>query len=294
MLVIYIWTPHPQKTLTENCMLTPKIIFVGPQKSGTTWIYECLKESPLICTPKNVKETFFFDRYFCRGMPWYESHFRSIKSGQIACEVAPTYFDNEEVTFRIEANCPECRVICTLREPASRTFSLYLHMRRKGYTSLPFKDALAVEPRLLSSGNYYSHIKRWMDVFGSDRVKVLIMDDLISDQNAYLTDIYKWIGVDPHPIPEKAKGRINAADFPRYHWLAHFGKIIADKFRYHGGHWIINLAVGIGMRNIFFGGGRQNMPSLTTDEKYWLQKYFKQEISLLEDLIKRDLSQWKP
>ncbi len=39
-------------------------IIIGPQKAGTTWIYEYLKTLPGVCVPVKVKETFFFDKYY--------------------------------------------------------------------------------------------------------------------------------------------------------------------------------------------------------------------------------------
>ncbi len=248
----------------------------------------------MVCTPKGVKETFFFDRYYDRGMHWYLSHFRHCNSDQIACEVAPTYFDAEEAPSRIAKECPGCRIICTLREPASRTFSLYLHMQRYGMINLPFKEALSQEPRLLSSSQYFRHVRRWIDVFGRKRVKVMIFDDMLADREAYIADLYSYVGLPWAPIPDHVRGKINQADFPRYHWLARIGQTVADRLRSVRAYWLINLCKQVGMRRLFFSGGRQHMPTLNSEQKRWLQEYVKEEVTLLEDLIGRDLSHWRP
>ena len=66
-------------------------VIVGPQKAGTSWIYYYLKDTPQICFPSQMKETFFFDRYYEKGLHWYARHFKLCRKNDKIGEVAPKF-----------------------------------------------------------------------------------------------------------------------------------------------------------------------------------------------------------
>ena len=39
-------------------------------------------------------------------------------------EIAPTYFSNRVVRERIKKHIPDCKIICTFRDPVERLYSL--------------------------------------------------------------------------------------------------------------------------------------------------------------------------
>ena len=80
-------------------MNTPNFLFIGPQKTGTTWIHEYLRLSGHVVLPRGVKETHFFDKYFDKGVQWYASHF---KEGDRIVEVGASYFDKSDVPYRVK------------------------------------------------------------------------------------------------------------------------------------------------------------------------------------------------
>ena len=61
----------------------------GPQRSGTSWLYACLREHPQLCFPKGVKESFFLDTRFDKRWAWYWSHFEHWREGQLSAEIGP-------------------------------------------------------------------------------------------------------------------------------------------------------------------------------------------------------------
>lgn len=62
-------------------------VAVGPEKTGTTWIYSYLKE-PGVCFPLEVKEIFFFDKFYNKGLGWYMCHFKHCQAESRKGEVA--------------------------------------------------------------------------------------------------------------------------------------------------------------------------------------------------------------
>src|SRR5207248_4389589 len=115
--------------------MLPQFILVGPKRTATTWLHRVLAEQ--LCFPAGIKETMFFDLHYARGLRWYESHFSHCDSHCIAAESAPSYFHSQPAIERISRHIPECRIICTLRDPVERLYSLYRLMREHGETQLP-------------------------------------------------------------------------------------------------------------------------------------------------------------
>jgi len=274
-------------------MLLPHFIIVGPQRCGTTWIYNYLKSHPYICLPRGVKETFFFDKYFNKGLKWYSWHFNQCNPDALIGEVAPSYFHNALVCKRIKKEIPNCKIICTLRNPIERILSLYLHMRRYGMIKYDFKSALKKEPVLINSSLYYYHLSRWVDAFGKENVKILIFDDLKNDPDKYIYDLLNYLKIPNVPLNSIKKKKFNITDFPRNTFLAKQAQNIGDQLRSKRMYTPINIAKKIGLKRFFFSGGKNNIPEIDYHTKKYLKAIFNPEIEMLENYLGRDFSHWK-
>ncbi len=277
---------------TRNTL--PGFLVIGPQKSGTTWIYRYLLSRGDICLPDGVKETFFYDRHYRRGAGWYQKHFRPAEHHQFIAEVAPTYFQSEKATERIKETAGSIPLICTFRDPAERTFSHYLHLRRYGMTRLRFREAVQKYPEILSGSNYASHLKRWRNVFGKENVHVVFQQTLADSPARYVAEFCTRTGLVEKPAPEELNKKINAAALPKNAFLASIGQHIADAVRHAGMYGLIEWAKEKGLKDIFFGRpGEVSVEKLKTEDRQWLMEYLLPEIEDLEDLLNLDMSDWK-
>ncbi|OQX54882.1 MAG: hypothetical protein B5M53_05305 [Candidatus Cloacimonas sp. 4484_209] len=270
----------------------PNFIAVGPQRTATTWIYECIRQHPDVCMPDGVKETMFFDKHYLNGLPWYQAHFRHCSPNKVIGEIAPTYFHSEEARERIHSIIPDCKIICTLREPVSRIFSLYLHMLRYGFTKLPFERALKDCPVLLDSSRYFFHVTRWQEIFGANNVLVLIQDDLKANPQQFIDQFCRFIGVSELKLQELQYAPIGREILSRSYYLARAGRLMAGWLRARRLHRVVNFGTKIGLRWLCLEGGK-GVPKLSPEVEARLRIYFEPEIERLEVLLGRDLSQWK-
>ena len=98
---------------------------------------------------------------------------------------------------------PDCKIICTFRDPATRLYSQYRLLRR----GRPWNG------RLISSGiirlivhwggdlcGYATQLRRWQETFGKHRVLVLFYEDLMSDPQDYLNQVCDYIGTPRFPL----------------------------------------------------------------------------------------------
>ena len=68
----------------------PNFIYLGPEKSGTSWLHGTLSRHPQVyLTP--AKDLFFFNRFYDRGLDWYREQFAAADSEPVVGEIAHRY-----------------------------------------------------------------------------------------------------------------------------------------------------------------------------------------------------------
>lgn len=251
----------------------PKTLVIGPMKAGTSWIQEYLAWRGDVCLPRGVKETFFFDRYYTRRFDWYAQHFRYKHDvHSLMVEVAPSLFHCKHAPYRVAESLGEIPLVVTLREPAARSWSHYLHLRRKGYTNKSLKDAAADYPEILEASRYEERIAEWRMAVPHSRIVKLKLEDLRDDQSAYIVSLCNALGLNLL-YPDRGLASPNAAGAAPSFLLAKFGKKIAEVFRYHGWYEAVNLAKQAGLKKVFFGhpSGKERALIPSPEEHAWLR-----------------------
>ena len=277
----------------------PDFIAVGPPRTATTWLQRILEHH--VALPAGTKETDFFGGNYALGLEWYHSHFRDCAPEKKVGEICPTYFDSPVARERIALHLPQCRIVCTLRDPVERMYSHYRLLRHEGLVrhALSFEEMLARERRwsgpgnLLGASRYATHVHEWQKTFGSANVLVLIHDDLEADPQAFLDRICRHIGAPPIVLASLglARGRINPLErAPRSWRLAARARRI--KF------WLIRQRRYRTLDFLqplwnFCATGGPPFPPLAPELAVHLRAELRPEIEALEVLLQRDLSSWK-
>ena len=173
----------------------PDFLYIGPDKSGSSWLFEVLRQHPRCFVPP-AKDLYFFDRHYSRGMDWYLRHFGVAPAGCTHCgELSHDYLFSAEAAARIARDLPAARLITILREPAERTFSHYLYLLRSGRTRLAFPEALDAFPELIRNSLYGQHLTAWLRVVDRSRLGVFFFDQLQSAPEALGAGILDFIGL---------------------------------------------------------------------------------------------------
>src|SRR5882757_5559749 len=145
----------------------PEFIGVGPQRTGTTWMHQVLAGH--VGLP-SIKETDYYSKHYERGLDWYLEFFEKCRVNLPIGEINPNYFAIPEACNRIAALVPECKIICSLREPVERAYSSYRIMRRDAWTRVGFEETVARNPVIRESSRYAHYLKNWWDRLGRERV----------------------------------------------------------------------------------------------------------------------------
>lgn len=266
-----------------------EILGVGPQKTATSWLAEVLAPTEALCFPSGVKETFFWDRYFDRGIDWYMAHF---KGHGRRIEFGPTYFHSADAIERLQFHNPELRIIITLRDPVARSWSLYLHHRRKGRIGCSFEEAVVQIPEILQASRYHLHMPRWYEAFGKERVLVLFQDDIEADPAVTLDRVGDFIGESLETDCLDLKKRVNEASQPPSYFLAAMATNAVTFLRSLGLYRLVDIGKAIGMKTVVYGytNGVQALPEGLRRK---LSHEFEPDIVFVENLMSVNLDHWR-
>lgn len=189
-------------------------IGIGALKSGTTWIFEGLREHPEICVSSR-KETKYFDRYYeyLRGLEYYETLFKHCPDEMIKGEFSPTYLQSPHAALLIKNYFPNVKLIACLRNPVDCLYSHYLYDREiKRILTIHknFEDTIKKRPELIETYFYYKHLKRYFKQFPKENILIVFYKDLEKNPIKFIQKIYTFLGVtNSNFIPSIINRRLN-------------------------------------------------------------------------------------
>jgi hypothetical protein len=243
--------------------------------------------------PRGIKETDFFLRNYHYGIDWYQAFFRRCVPEQPIAEICPTYFSSGEARQRMKLHIPDCRIICTFREPVERAYSHYKLMRHKVWTRSAFADVVERSQEIAEMSRYAFHLRGWQEIFGRENVLVCLYDDLADDPHGYLNQVCDFIGIARFRLePSAASARVHSfVSAPRHRRLAQNARHTQDWLRAQRVYWLDRLLDRAGVWRFCFTGGEE-FPPLDPQLATRLRQRFRPEVEALEKLIGRDLSAW--
>jgi len=274
--------------------MLPSFLFIGPTKSGTTWIDAYLRERGDIALPENTKETFYFDKLFERGLEWYESHFPERGNYKICTEVAPSLFAKETAIANVNNSLPNVQVIYILRNPIHRAVSHYFHYLKAGEPNIGFEQMVSKYPDILESGYYYKYICLWQAALGPENTHFLSFDELHDNKEMFCKSLCRILNI-PFILPSEKlmTGRLNEAGIPKFRILARLAHSTVTFLRKLGVHKFVNLLKSTGIAKSIYGSKPNKLQTeIITVEARKYQPFFQNDIRQTEQILGINLSKW--
>ncbi|HEX4209023.1 MAG TPA: sulfotransferase domain-containing protein, partial [Candidatus Binataceae bacterium] len=166
--------------------------------------------------------------------------------------------------------------------------------QQRGLIKGPFAEAAFTHSQIVSAGRYADHIRAWQEDFGTANVMILLYDDLRSDPQRYLDALTAFLGIVPINLARSpvTSSSVNHADrMPLSHRSARRARKLRDMLIRHRLYRLVHL--GEPLFQACFSGGSP-YPALDPVLELRLRHHLEPEVSKLEQLLKRDLSAWKP
>lgn len=271
------------------------VLSFGPQRTGSSWLDRYLRARGDVCLPIGVKEVFFFDRNYDLGMEFYCSHFKIGENHKNVMEISTTAFDHPDAPARVyESFGANVTLICPLRHPVDRSYSLYLHYLRYGKVSGTLQQACMQDPRILGSSQYAKHIAYWQKFFAPDSIGYLFQEELENDQVSYIRKVCDLLGLEFMPANGDIAEKYNVTAYSKSRSLAGWAQNTADFMRRHKLYGPINFAKSLGLKRMIFGNenadaGRVHIPA---PDRAWLEQQLTGQVEALEKLI-GPIPQWR-
>ena len=262
----------------------------------------------------SFKEPHFFDneQNYNKGLNWYINNFyKKIKNQKIISDFTPTYLYDKNAPLRIKETLgKDLKFVIIIRDPVERSYSHYLHSKRDNIEKKDFLEALDMEKDRLKNADflstmnysyiaqskYFEMIKRYLNYFPRKNFKIYIFEEDFKNKNSiFFEGLFSFLGLKKNKI-QNTNVKINVASKPRLmivkKILSLRGSFLITFFKF----LIPSILLRRKIRNTIQALNNKPIKKDSLDKrvkKIIFEKYFKQDVNSLEELLDRDLSFWK-
>ena len=208
----------------------PDFLIVGAQKSGTSALFEILKQHTAI-TGAIKKEIHFFDnddRFPSKKFNNYHLFFPfpyKVPSGNLLFEATPSYLFKPNVAERIFAYNKNIKIIISLRNPVDRALSAWtmFHYGFKNHhkynalydkqnfitaidnelTALKNEQWNVVKPAYVQTGIYFYQIEKYYNLFPKENILIIEHSELQNNHNNAIEKICNFLNLPFETLPQK-------------------------------------------------------------------------------------------
>ena len=196
-----------------NNVLKPNLLLAGAGRSGSTFLFSCLKQHPQIYLSK-IKELRYFSSNYELGESWYLNHFKCKMDFPVVGEASTEYLYSESATKKIFEFNPNFKIIFMFRNPVERAFSNFKREIQIWGESRSFEHILRVSNRYTLPSMYSKHISRFLEYFPKENLKVIIFEKFIKDVPNYLKEICEFLKINPYFKFDQSKFNENPSKVP--------------------------------------------------------------------------------
>jgi len=301
-------------------MKRPNFFIVGAPKCGTSSLTRYLTQHPDIAMATEQEPHFFSTDLtytaIARRYSWDDYLGLFAETGAARClgEKTPFYLLSKVAAANIREACPEARIIIMLRNPVDMMHSLHSHLLYNGDEDISsFEAALEAEAdrrqgRRLSTfvpfheivfyraiAAYTDQVQRYFDVFGRERVLVIIFDDLKRDPKEEYLRTIRFLGVEANGLPEFTI--VNANKRRRSRLFRTVQRHVIPSLPGPVRGLVHRLMSPEARRRLLRTVNRWNTvnqprPPMAPATRARLQTEFRDEIERLSALLDRDLTHW--
>ena len=263
----------------------PSFIHAGVQKAGSTWIYQALKEPPEIYMSHD-EPTNYFDVEYYRGEGWYRERFGGYDGEKEVGDESPGYIKHPFAARRAAELIPEAKIIMCLRDPVERAYSQWWSAESY-WTDGRFERCMfhhATNDVFVTPGFYYYHISKWEEYYPKDNIKITFFEDMISDNEKFIKDLYSFLGVDDEFLPDIANNKVQSGKSRKgpneriKERLMRYAKKMPNLTKQAAGK--------------IFGYKEYEKKDMSESMKIKLQKTYYEDIRKLENRTGRNLERW--
>lgn len=211
-------------------------VFIGPGRSGTTFMDSVIRQDPRIALPRNIKETNFFLEFGAAAEVQFWRYYDSdCDTFERRGEVANMYVYTAAAADNLASMGDQLTLHSILRNPFDRLISSLRFRLSVGEITqfTTFEETLRRHPDLIEQSAYHTLLAPYVSRFG-ERLKLYAFEDVMSAPEQVMGRFYANIGL---PAPDTilaSEAKQNMAQAPRSRVLIRVGRLVADLVRSFG------------------------------------------------------------
>jgi hypothetical protein len=230
----------------------------------------------------------------------YQTLFTSVKGERAIGEGSVCYLWSQTAAAAIADVLPRARIILVLMDPAERAFHQYLKSLSDGsvghsfrrHLDLALKDVNGKHSQMrplhpfLAFGQYAEQVQRYLKHFPTDQLALSLYDDTQANYRRWFADLLSFLGVDNSFAPPEVHVP-SKPHLQRFPGISHALRL----------RTITRLAGAVLPGQVKAALRRRpqesnDLPRLLPEDRAMLVAYYREDVSRLQDLIRRDLSAW--
>jgi len=275
----------------------PNLFIVGAPRAGTTSIYDYLNRTEGVFMSQK-KEPHYFSQsiphsmvpHAIRDKKKYLALFKKAKIEKVIGEASSSYLWDPLAPQLIHKQIPEAKIIIILRDPIYRSYSNYYWRIGSGRKFSSFSEAIqmSLEAKndffkgvIIHGSWYYEQVKRYLETFGPNQVKILIFEEFSKEPKKIIKEILEFIGVKsdvpeeldlPHNVLAEPRGMI-ARTILQSKKIKKIGKVVLSERNQQ-----------IMVRKVL--GKKTTKAEMLQGDKTFLENLFRDDVQKLQKLLK--------
>lgn len=240
-----------------------------------------------------------FHAAFIRDIEQYKKLFSRVREEKAIGELSTSYLYSKVAAHEIKELLPSCKIIICLRNPLERAYSHYrMNLWTGNSNEFDFYKALVDDynhtPKVWGNahlyteiGLYYEQVKRYLDIFGKENVKIIFTEDMKKNTQQVVKELYEFIGVDNTFVPDTST-MYNEVFTPKYKNITWF-------LNKSGIRPLMKRLSPQILKKFFvkiFYKGKGEKGEIPENAKQFLQDKFTDDVNKLSLLLNKDLSYW--
>lgn len=196
--------------------VVPSFLIVGAMKCGTSSLFAALARHPDLFASAIKEPGWLLPPGGARLRPFYASA-NEIRGGQgddrllrrmlqgyggepVFFEASTHYTKRPEHGEGVPERCLRCnpgmKFVYMVRNPFDRIVSQYLHSVRSGFTEADLNRSVEADDLYLQISRYHHQIAPFADLFGDDRVHVVVFERFVREPEACVQKVLAFLGVE--------------------------------------------------------------------------------------------------
>ena len=298
-------------------MNLPNFLIIGAAKSGTTTLYDSLKQHPEIYFSP-LKEPHFFSHGLSRNtqvsverygkyqspitdLETYKSLFNDVADETAIGEASTSYLIHPHAAKRIKQHIPDAKLIVILRNPVDRAYSSFLmqcRIQKKDMTDShklleDFKEQVKRAYGENNTGLYHRKIQNYLEFFDESQLKVIAFKKFLTDFEPVTQDVFSFLNVKSDVRVEKPRVR-NKGGVPKNKLVFNTLEQLRQSFNSTIRPLIPEQLVDR-MYNSFTTMRNKTLdkpPELLPEVRHDLLMFYRDDILQLQETLNQDFSMW--